>query len=120
MKQAKNDDFTIVEKLTVIYYGLHVAKEIFFSATEIAFFEGMITAKQKNDWEHFFGQEFMICREIDIKTYHGRAWLEFKVRHLMDLSINISFGEKIVSMEHSVAFENTFFLFLNSRRQQIS
>lgn len=99
--------------MTVLYYGLHVAKEIFFSATEIAFFEGMITSRQKNDWEHFFDQEFMLCRKIDIETYHGRAWLEFKVRHLMNLAENISFGENPAWKGYSVSFENVFFPFLS-------
>lgn len=111
MKRGENNDFTIVEKLTVIYYGLHVAKEIFFSATEIAFIEGMITTKQKKDWEHFFDHDFMLCRKIDIKTYHGCAWLEYKVRHLMDLAVNISFNEDPAWKGHSASFENAFFPF---------
>jgi hypothetical protein len=113
MKQMDNSDFTIVEKMTVLYYGLHVAKEIFFSATEIAFFEGMITSGQKNEWEHFFEHEFILCRKIDIQTYHGRSWLEFKVRHLMDLAMNISFGENPAWKGHSASFENVFFPLLS-------
>lgn len=105
-------DFTILEKMTVLYYGLHVAKEIFFSATQIAFFDGMITSRQKNEWEYFFEHEFMLCKEIDIRTNHGRAWLEFKVRHLMDLAVNISFGENPAWKNYSVSFENVFFPFL--------
>lgn len=55
-----NSDLTVVEKITVLYYGLRVAKEIFSSATEIAFFEGMITSRQKIQWEHFFEHELRL------------------------------------------------------------
>lgn len=109
IKQMDNSDLTVVEKMTVLYYGLHVAKEIFFSTTEIAFFEGMITSRQKIQWEHFFEHEFELCRKIDIKAYHGRAWLEYKVRHLMDMAMNISFSESPAWKGWSVSFKNVLF-----------
>jgi len=90
-------------------YGLHVANEIFFSATAIAFFDGMITSRQKNDWEHFFEHEFVLCKKIDIQTYHGRSWLEFKVRHLMDLAMNISFEKDNPWTGYTIPFQNIFF-----------
>ena len=113
--QAKtNDNFTLVEKLIVLYCGLHVAREIFFTTTDIAFFKNKISAKEKKGWEHFFYDEYARCRKIDIRTYRGCAWLEYKVRHLMDLAVNISFGKKKVWKGYTVSFENIIFPVLNT------
>lgn len=109
-----NDDFTLVEKLIVLYCGLRVAREIFFTTTDIAFLKNKISAKEKKDWEHFFDGEYARCRKIDIRTYRGRAWLEYKVRQLMDLAMNISFGKKKVWKGYTVSFENIIFPVLNS------
>jgi hypothetical protein len=109
-----NDDFTLVEKLIVLYFGLRVAREIFFTTTDIAFLKHKISEKEKNDWEHFFDSEYARCRKVDIRTYRGRVWLEYKVRHLMDLAMNISFGKKKVWKGYSVSFENILFPVLGS------
>jgi hypothetical protein len=115
-----NDDFTLVEKLIVLYYGLRVAREIFFTTTDIAFLKNKISEKEKNDWEHFFDSEYARCRKVDIRTYRGRAWLEYKSRHLMDLAMNISFGKKKVWKGYSVSFENILFPVLNAVDQKSS
>jgi spermidine/putrescine-binding protein len=104
-----SDDFTLVEKLIVLYCGLRVAREIFFTTTDIAFLKNKISEKEKKDWEHFFDDEYARCKKIDIRTYRGCAWLEYKVRHLMDLAVNISFGKKKVWKGYTVSFENIIF-----------
>lgn len=109
-----NDDFTLVEKMIVLYWGLRVAREIFFTTTDIAFLENKISEKEKKDWEHFFDSEYAHCKKIDIRTYRGLAWLEYKVRHLIDLAVNISFGKKKVWKGYMVSFENILFPVLNS------
>jgi hypothetical protein len=111
-KAKANVEFTLVEKLTVIYLGLYTAKEIFFSASDSAFLQNKITSKEKKEWEYFFIHEYELCSRIDIGTYEGCTWLEFKVRHLMDLAMNISFDSVAIWNAYTVSFENIFFPFL--------
>ena len=112
-QQQFEDNFTLVEKLKVLYCGLHVARNVFFVVTENALLNNWISVKEKNDWEHFFHHEYLFCRNINFQTYSGMAWLEFKVRHLMDLALNISFDRNPAWKGYSISFENIFFPFLN-------
>ena len=113
LQTKNNDTFTLVEKLVVLYYGLYIVREIFFTNIDIAFLKSRISEKEKNDWEHFFNSECELCKKIDLLTYQGCAWFEYKVRHLMDLAMNISFDEKPAWKGYSVSFENVLFPFLS-------
>jgi hypothetical protein len=108
-RKADVDSFSLEEKIAIIYLGLYIAEDRIFKIVDQAFYEKKISAKIQRSWKKFFGNEFMYCGQMELKTYRDCAFLEFKARHLMNAAGNLDFDRREPWQGYTIPLENTFF-----------
>lgn len=109
LKKTGAGNFSFAEKIAIIYLGLYTAEEWIFANIGQAFCEKKISASAQKSWKTLFEYEFTSCRQMELKTYRDCAFLEFKVRYLMNAAENLDFDWKEPWIGFTTSMENTFF-----------
>jgi hypothetical protein len=98
--KAGAGNFSLTEKIIMLYLGLYAAKDQLFKRIDKAFYGKKIYAGSRKFWKRFFGDECASCANIPLNTYRDCAFLEFKVRRLMKTAGNLQFRGKKPRQDH--------------------
>lgn len=95
--------------MAVLYLGLHIAKEHLQMLIESVFLRKKLSLQARREWELYFSGEYDACLQMPIKSKLDCAYLEFKVRRLMDAAMHLSFDRKEPWQGHTIPLKNLLF-----------
>lgn len=89
-----NLNLNIAEKIILLYLGLYLARYLVFRRIDRAFYRRKISASSRMSWKRLFEDEFGSCTRLPVDTYRDCAFLEYRVRSLIQTVDSVQFDDK--------------------------